>query len=88
MKNVQNEKILSYLDKDKAIEFMDDAMQRTKKFGILDFAVFKTALISFGVFIGIMFTKPLKKFKIFFLIGYIVSALYLFYRMYVDISED
>lgn len=63
------------------------SMDRLKGFSVLDFGIFKTCLISFGILIGARFAKFLKKFEIFVLLTFIASFIFLVYRVFVKPND-
>lgn len=55
--------------------------RRAALFSILDWAVFKTALISFGMCIGVRFSKPLRRFAPLFAAVFIAGWLFTSLRL-------
>ncbi len=62
------------------IKFM---LARAKDFSVLDFALFKLCLVSFGLYIGSKFAEFFKKFRIVILISFIISYAYMLWRIFI-----
>lgn len=62
------------------IKFM---LARAKDFSLLDFALFKLCLVSFGLYIGSKFAEFFKKFRIVILISFIISYAYMLWRIFI-----
>ena len=62
------------------IKFM---LARAKDFSVLDFALFKLCLVSFGLYIGSKFAEFFKKFRIVILISFIISCVYMLWRIFI-----
>lgn len=64
----------------------------TRKYTILDFAIFKTCLFSAGALIGVLIAKlkgNLKSIVLFMLTAtFIFSWIYVFFRTFLHMSED
>lgn len=57
-------------------------MQRARAFGIFDFVVFKITLVSIGLLLGSSFSSFFKKYRLFVLIGFLVSYCILIGRIF------
>ena len=62
------------------IKFM---LARAKDFSLLDFALFKLCLVSFGLYIGSKFAEFFKKFRIVILISFIISYAYMLWSIFI-----
>ncbi|MDP4109387.1 MAG: hypothetical protein Q8878_05085 [Bacillota bacterium] len=62
--------------------FVDFLMDKVSELSILDFALMKMALISFGVIIGAFFSKFFRKFQAIFWFFAIFSYIYLIYKIF------
>lgn len=65
------------------VSFVKFLVARARDFSVLDFALFKLCLISFGICIGSKFAKFFKKFRIVLLISFIVSYAYMIWRVFI-----
>ena len=62
------------------IKFM---LARAKDFSLLDFALFKLCLVSFGLYIVSKFAEFFKKFRIVILISFIISYAYMLWSIFI-----
>lgn len=63
-------------------------MKRVAAFSIMDFAVLKLCLLSFGLWLGSCFAKYLKKFRVFLLISFLISYVFLIWRIFESDKEQ
>ena len=87
MKKLQIDNIANQINSERIIDAYDYVMNEAKTFGVLDYAVFKTGLMSFGILLGITLFKPLKKFKFFFLAAFLFSEAYMLYRIFKNYNR-
>lgn len=66
----------------------DYCLERASTFSIFDWAVFKTCLISLGVLIGAAFAKLFKKLAPLMAIVFVVSWIYILWRMFFAEYDD
>lgn len=71
----------------KVQDIADKCMDKAKSFDILDFAIFKVCLFSFGAFLGARFSKFSKKFEFVVILTFLLSWSYLIYRIFFQ-SDD
>lgn len=67
---------------EKVNELVDFMLKRAAHFSILDWTIFKTCLISFGVLIGAIFAKLFKKLAPLMAIVFMASWVYLAWRIF------
>lgn len=58
-------------------------LARARDFSILDFALFKLCLVSFGLYIGSKFSEFFKKFRFVILISFFISYIYMLWRVFI-----
>lgn len=63
--------------------FFKFILARVHEFSTFDFALMKLCLISFGLCLGSKFTNFFKKFRFVLLIGFILSFIYLIWRVFI-----
>lgn len=68
--------------KDVISDLTDYSMERVHNFSVLDFAIFKICLMTFGLWLGIQFSAFFKKWKPVILAGFFVSYIYLIWRIF------
>lgn len=68
-------------------EFCDFTLERCRTFDAFDFAIFKLCLVFFGAWFAAQFTKLAKRLKKVFLIGFLVSLVYLVWRIFFAEQE-
>ena len=61
---------------------MEYALEKSRSFNILDFAVFKFGLVSLGLWLGATFSGFFKKFRGVLFLGFIVSYIFLIWRIF------
>ncbi len=69
--------------KDYLCTLMHDIVERMRGFSLLDFFVLESCLLSLGLFIGTHLSKWLKKCRVFIFFGFIVSYIYLIWRVFL-----
>ncbi len=91
-KKIPYEKILEYANqyanREKAMQAVDYAVDRVKAFKPLDLFLFHSALVSFGVLVGTTLANCLKKYKIFLFLGFLLSSVYLIFRIFKSLDEE
>lgn len=65
-------------------KLIDFAMNSVGKFTVMDFAIFKLCLVSLGAILATCFTDFFKKYKVFVIIAFVASYVYLLYRLFAD----
>lgn len=68
--------------KEKAGVFIEYVMNKAQKFNILDFTMFKVCLLSFGLWLGARFSKFFRKYKGILLFSFLVSYIFLIWRIF------
>lgn len=86
-KKIPYEKILEYTNREKAMQAMDFAIDQVKTFKPIDFLIFHSVLISFGVLIGTTLVNYLKKYRIFIVFGFFISCIYLIVRIFQNLDD-
>lgn len=79
---VQNAGMYADEAKDVIGEMTDYSMEKVHGFSVLDVAIFKVCLMSFGLWLGVQFANFFKKWKPVILVGFILSYAYLIWRMF------
>ncbi len=72
----------------RADDLMHLLLERSRGFSLLDFAVLKVCLISFGIWLGAQFSKFFKRFRVFVFLGFIASYIYLIWRLFLRSTDD
>lgn len=72
----------------RADDLLNYSMEKARSFSILDFAVFKICLLSFGIWLGSQFSKFFKRFRVFVFLGFVASYIYLIWRLFLRDAED
>ncbi|WMJ84791.1 hypothetical protein ACS3UN_05300 [Oscillospiraceae bacterium LTW-04] len=70
---------------DELIAFM---LSRAAKFSVVDWAIFKTCLVTFGLMIGAWFARLFKKLAPLVALVFIVSWIYMVWRIFFDEDLD
>ncbi len=65
-------------------ELMTFMLSRAAKFSAVDWAIFKTCLVTFGLMIGAWFARLFKKLAPLMALVFIVSWVYLVWRIFFD----
>ena len=68
---------------DYIVSLIKFVVARAKDFSVLDFALLKLCLVSFGLYIGSKFAEFFKKFRIVILISFIISYAYMLWRIFI-----
>ena len=66
----------------------DTVVNRSQHFDMLDWAIFKTCLVSLGVLIGSWFAKFFKRLAPLMMVVFVASWIYLFWRMFFDYETE
>ncbi|MGN1007706.1 MAG: hypothetical protein ACI4PV_02075 [Butyricicoccus sp.] len=72
----------------RADDLLNYSMEKARGFSILDFAVLKLCVFSFGVWLGAQFSKFFKRFRVFIFLGFVASYIYLIWRLFLRDAED
>lgn len=68
----------------KADDLANFTVERTQGFNMLDFAVLKICLLSFGLWLGSKFADFLKRYRLFLFLGFLFSYVYLIWRIFLS----
>lgn len=71
----------------KADDVINYSVERARDFGVLEFAMLKVCLLSFGLWVGSLFASFFKRFRWVLFIGFMVSSLYLIWHLFFR-NED
>ncbi|MFV0497312.1 MAG: hypothetical protein ACK5L0_03950 [Candidatus Fimivivens sp.] len=63
-------------------------LRRATEFSIVDWAIFKTCLITFGLMIGAWFARLFKKLAPLLVLVFIISWLYMVWRVFLEEDFD
>ena len=70
---------------DQAGRFMNTTTEKIRGFSLIEFFIYETCLLSFGLWLGTCFSKFFKKFRA---IIFAATWLYLLWRVFFDEDED
>lgn len=78
--------VLDYANdaRDHAGRLMDYTTDRIRGFSLIEFFIYETCLLSFGLWIGSCFSKFFKKFRAVIFGVFAATWLYLFWRVFFD----
>ena len=81
---------LDSIDRD-ALRSRAEQMLQTEKirgFSLIEFFIYETCLLSFGLWLGTCFSKFFKKFRAIIFAAFAATWLYLLWRVFFDEDED
>lgn len=89
VKSIDRDDLAEYAScaKKRAGALIDYSAERARGFSILDFAVLKLCLVTFGVWLGSQFSKLFGKFRHVIFATFILSWVYLIWRIFLR-DED
>jgi hypothetical protein len=70
------------------VQVRDFMMRRAARFTVLDWALLKTCLVSFGVLISVAFSKFFRRLKPLWVALFVLSWMWLMWRLVVDVCEE
>lgn len=66
-----------------ANHFAAYSMEKARGFSMLDFAFLKVCLLSVGIWMGSQFSRFFRRFRIVVFLGFVVSYIYLIWRLFL-----
>lgn len=72
----------------RADDLLSGSMEKARGFSMLDFAVFKVCLLSLGIWLGAQFSRFFKRFRVFVLLSFVASCIYLIWRLFLCDADD
>lgn len=72
----------------RADDFIQYLLERARGFSVFDFAMFKLCLLSFGIWLGALFSKFFRRFRVIVFLGFIASYIYLIWRIFLRNDQD
>lgn len=73
---------------DQAGRFMNTTTEKIRGFSLIEFFIYETCLLSFGLWLGTCFSKFFKKFRAIIFAAFAATWLYLLWRVFFDENED
>lgn len=73
---------------DQAGRFMNTTTEKIRGFSLIEFFIYETCLLSFGLWLGTCFSKFFKKFRAIIFAAFAATWLYLLWRVFFDEDED
>lgn len=67
---------------DRADDFAQYSVEKARTFSVLDFAFLKVCILSLGIWLGSMFSKFFRRFRVVVFFGFVISYLYLIWRIF------
>lgn len=64
-----------------SISFKDLLMERARRFTVMDYVVFKSALVLFGIVVGAYISGLVMKYVLYVVAAFLMLYAYLLYRM-------
>ncbi len=62
--------------------------RKNPRFSLIEFFIYETCLLSFGLWLGTCFSKFFKKFRAIIFAAFAATWLYLLWRVFFDEDED
>ena len=69
---------------DQAGRFMNTTTEKIRGFSLIEFFIYETCLLSFGLWLGTCFSKFFKKFRAIIFEAFAATWLYLLWRVFFD----
>ena len=73
---------------DQAGRFVNTTTEKIRGFSLIEFFIYETCLLSFGLWLGTCFSKFFKKFRAIIFAAFAATWLYLLWRVFFDEDED